>query len=96
MGDKIEVLNVNVPGRVERVDAAKYAAMKQALFRVLPDRPPGMTAKQLKQAAIPFLPEALFPGGQTAGWWLKTVQLDQEARGAMARSTTSPLQFWKT
>lgn len=96
MGDKVEVRNVNVPGRVERVDAAKYAAMKRAMLTILPDAPPGLTGKEIKEGAIAHLPENLFPGGKTAGWWAKTVQLDLEARGAMARSTSSPLRFWKT
>ena len=30
--DKIEIENVNTPGRVERVDRAKYMAMKEALI----------------------------------------------------------------
>ncbi len=34
--DKIEIENVNSPGRVERVDRAKYAAMKEALLRRSP------------------------------------------------------------
>ena len=95
MSDKIEVLNINVPGHVTRVDAAKYTAMKQALFMVVPDAPPGLTAKQIKQAAIPHLPDELFPAGQTAGWWVKCVRT-LEARGAMARGKTAPLRFWRT
>jgi len=57
---------------------------------------PGLTGKEVKEAAKPHLPEALFPGGKTAGWWAKTVQLDLEARGLMARSASSPLRFWRT
>jgi len=96
MADKVEVRNVNVPGRTERVDRAKYEAMKAAMLRILPDAPPGLTGKEVKEAAKPHLPEALFPGGKTAGWWAKTVQLDLEARGLMARSASSPLRFWLT
>ncbi|WP_349363386.1 MAG: hypothetical protein ABL307_14465 [Roseitalea porphyridii] len=96
MADKVEVRNVNVPDRTERVDRAKYEAMKAAMLRILPDGPPGLTGKEVKEAAKPHLPEALFPGGKTAGWWAKTVQLDLEARGAVARSASSPLRFWRT
>ena len=44
MSDKIEVLNVNVPGHVTRVDAAKE--IKQAALAHLPDDlfPAGQTA----------------------------------------------------
>jgi hypothetical protein len=96
MADKIEVLNVNTPGRSTRVDAAKYQAMKSAMLAVAPDQPPGLTAKELKEATRPKLPEDLFPGGATSGWWQKCVQLDLEARGDLQRSKTSPLRFWKT
>jgi hypothetical protein len=48
---------------------------------------------EMKQATLPHLPEALFPGGATAGWWQKCVQLDLEARGNLQRSKSSPLRF---
>lgn len=92
-GEKIEVENVNTPGRVERVDAAKYAAMKAAMLSVLPQGGPGMTAKEVVAAVGPLLPEDVFPGGATAGWWQKCVQLDLEAKGVVAREATKPLRF---
>lgn len=93
MSDKIEVENINTPGRVSRVDKAKYEAMKAAMLATLPGTAPGMTAKESKEAAKPHLPEALFPGGATAGWWQKTVQLDLEAKGVVIRENTKPLRF---
>ena len=96
MEDKIEVLNVNHPGAVSRVDAAKYRAMRDALLSVAPEENPGLTAEELKEAAKPVLPDDLFPGGKTSGWWVKCVQLDLEARGLLKRSATSPLRFRKT
>ena len=96
MDEKVEVLNINLPGTSSRVDAAKYAAMKKAMLAVLPDDPPGPTAKEAIAATKAHLPDDLFPGGATAGWWFKCVQLDLEARGVIARSTTSPLRFRKT
>jgi hypothetical protein len=92
-GEKIEVENINTPGRTERVDAAKYHAMRAAMLAVLPEGPPGLTAAECKTAALPHLPEALFPGGATAGWWQKTVQLDLEAKGLVLRTPTKPLRF---
>ena len=43
---KIEIENVNSPGHVERVDRAKYAAMKEALLSVLPKASPGLTGAE--------------------------------------------------
>ena len=42
------------------------------------------------------LPDELFPGGKTSGWWLKTVQLDLEAKGLVTRSDTRPLRWFLT
>jgi hypothetical protein len=92
--DKITVENVNTPGRVSRVDAAKYAEMRAAMAAVLPAAPPGMTVAEIIAAVKPQLSEARFPGGATAGWWVKAVQLDLEAKGLLARSKGSPLRHW--
>lgn len=94
--DKIEVENVNTPGRTTRVDAAKYAAMKKAFLRILPRKPPGLSQSEIREGVKAHLPDALFPGGATSGWWAKTVQLDLEAKGQVARSTTRPLRWHKT
>ncbi len=92
MGDKVEVENVNVPGQVTRVDAAKYNAMKAAMMQVMTGADP-MTAKDIKEAAKAHLPEDLFPGGATSGWWQKSVQLDLEAKKVIQRHDTKPLTF---
>ena len=59
--DKIEIENVNSPGRVERVDRAKYEAMKEALLSVLPKTSPGLTVAEAKAELLPLLPQAFFP-----------------------------------
>ena len=92
MTDKVEVENVNTPGRTERVNAAKYKAMRDATLAVLRGAGP-MTATAIKEATKIHLPDDLFPGGATAGWWQKTVQLDLEAKGVMQRHPTKPLTF---
>ena len=92
MTDKIEVENVNVPGQMTRVDAAKYNAMKDARLTVMAGAAP-MTASALKGAAKAHLPDDLFPGGATSGWWQKCVQLDLEAKGVVTRHETKPLTF---
>lgn len=94
MADKIEVENVLRPG-THKVDRAKYEAMRQAVLAVAPSGEPGLTAAELQAAVKPRLPEALFPGGATAGWWVKCVQLDLEAKGLLARGG-KPLRFRRT
>lgn len=93
MSEKIEVENVNQPGYVSRVDAAKYHAMKAAMLTVMTRETPGQTAAEIKEAAKAHLPEDLFPGGATSGWWAKCVQLDLEAKGVIVRAETKPLRF---
>ena len=93
--EKIEVENVNTPGQVTRVNAAKYAAMRDAYLAVLPDSAPGRTQRELMDDVKAHLPESLFPGGSTSGWWLKTVQLDLEAKQLVTRTDTKPLRWHK-
>lgn len=93
--EKITVENVNTPGRTERVNAAKYRAMHAAMMSVLPAEAPGLTAAEIRDAVKPHLPDDLFPGGKTAGWWVKCVQLDLEAKGIVQRHRTRPLRFSK-
>jgi len=93
MEEKIIVENVNIPGTATRVDRAKYDAMYQAMREVLPKRSPGLTQNEMLEAVIPHLPQSLFPGGSKAGWWVKTVQLDQEAKGNLTREASKPLRW---
>ncbi len=95
MSDKIEVENINAPHHKTRVDRAKYDAMRAAYMGALAAEPPGMTAAEAKAALLPLLDPNLFPGGEKSGWWLKTVQLDLEAKSLVMRSTTKPLRFYK-
>lgn len=94
--DKIEIQNVNTPGRTERVDRCKYQAMREALLAVLPASAPGMTVADAKAALLPRLPDTLFPQGKTAGWWLKAVQLDLEAKNVIARAPVKPVHLYRT
>lgn len=93
--EKVTVMNINTPGKTSQVNAGKYRAMKKAMLQVLPDREPGMTQSQIREAVIALLPRAQFPGGSTAGWWAKTVQLDLEAKGIVVREGTKPLRWHK-
>lgn len=84
-----------MPGQVSNVDAKKYHAMKKAFLEILPKQSPGLTQKEVVDAVKKHLPENLFPGGATSGWWAKTVQLDLEAKGIVTRERTKPLRWHK-
>jgi hypothetical protein len=91
---RIEVENINTPGRTTFVRAEKYLAMKAALLKVLPTRKPGLTQAEMGLAVLAHLPERLFPAGATALWWMKTTQLDLEAKKLVRRDTSSKPTRW--
>lgn len=84
--EMIQVENVNVPGRVSNVNAEKYEAMRGVLLSVLPKDPPGLTQAEMGDAVRPHLPQDLWPNGEKSMWWVKTVQLDLEAKGLLMRN----------
>jgi hypothetical protein len=92
---KIDVENVNHPGQVKYVHADMYNAMRQAFLKILPTTSPGLTLAEISKRLIAHLPEKLFPNGAKAGWWAKTVQLDLEAKGVVAREKTKPIRLHK-
>ena len=94
--DRVEIENFTSPGKTYRVDRAKYEAMRGALLKVLPGNAPGLSVAEAKAALLPLLPDALFPGGDKAGWWLKAAQLDLEAKGVIVREPTKPLRLHRT
>ena len=87
----IDVLNVNAPGKTYKRDAAKYEAARKAFLRLMPSKGPGLTQADLFEAMRKALPEF----GSTSGWWMKTVQLDAEARGEVVRDGGKPLRWRK-
>lgn len=95
MADRIEIENVGQPGKVYRVDADKFAAMRTAVMAALPAEAPGMSVSDLIAAVKPGLPEELFPGGEKAGWWVKAVQLDLEAKKIIARADKPPVRLYR-
>lgn len=92
--EKITIENIASPGHTYRVDKAKYEAMQEALMTILPGEPPGLTVADAKTALLPHLSETLFPGGDKAGWWLKAVHLDLEAKGVIGR-LVKPVRLFK-
>jgi hypothetical protein len=91
--EKVAMENPNSPDRPVRVDADKYQAMREAILAVLPATAPGLTVAEAKARLLPLLPQTLFPGGAKAGWWLKGVQLDLEAKDLITRVNTKPLRL---
>ena len=93
--DTIEVENINIPGRTSRVNAEKYHAMRSVLLRVLPKKGPGLTQAEMSEAVLPHLPQDLWPNGEKSMWWVKTVQLDLEARGLVIRDRGGRPTRWR-
>ena len=91
---RVVVENVMSPGRTHTVDAKNYNAMKTAVLKVLPKKAPGLNGAEMSAAVLAHLPDAEFPGGAKAGWWLKCVQLDLEAKGSVMRETLSKPLRW--
>jgi hypothetical protein len=91
----MEIENVLHPGKIYRVQADKYEAMKQAYLKILPTTPPGLNGTQIIEKVTPHLPDDLFPGGAKAGWWAAAVQLDLEAKGIIKRAEGSPVRLYR-
>jgi hypothetical protein len=88
--------NVNHPGRVVRVEAAKYNAVRDAIISVLPSQPPGLTLVQLREAVRPLVSSDIFPEGFKAGWWVMGVQLDLRAKKVIATENSKPLRLYRS
>ncbi|WP_417434193.1 DUF6958 family protein [Hoeflea sp.] len=93
--DRIEIQSITSPHHVQRVNRARYMAMRNALLPVLPETGPGVTVAEAKAALLEHLSPELFPGGAKAGWWLKAVQLDLEAKGVIARGSAKPVRLYR-
>lgn len=93
--EKLKIENVLQPGKTYNVDPVMFEAMKTAMLKVVPAAPPGMTPAEIQKAVLPLLPQDLFPGGEKAGWWMKAVQLDQEAKNVLTRSEKPPVRLRK-
>jgi hypothetical protein len=93
---KIPVSNANHPEQIRNLDAVKYDAVKIALLKVLPKKSPGLTQIQLRGETSYHLPEHLFPNGEKSSWWIRSVQLDLEAKGIIVREqNVHPLRWHK-
>ena len=86
--------NVNHRDYELRLNGEKYEAVASAVLKVLPKRQ-GLTYTELVERVTKKVPEALFPGGRTVGWWTKAVQLDLEARNVIARDPEARPLRWR-
>jgi hypothetical protein len=89
---QVAVGTPNAPGYTNRVDAAKYEAMKDILLDLMPHKAPGLTQGEMFDAVRKAASKHTFPGA-TDRWWAKCVQLDLESKGVLRRSDTSPLRW---
>ena len=92
---QIDIENVGQPGKTYRVDAVKFAEIKRVVLAILPKSAPGLTPAEVIEAIKPLLDQTLFPGGDTAGWWVKSVQLDLEAKKVITRGPKTPVRLWR-
>lgn len=84
-GDTIEILNVNHPGKTERINAAKYHTVREAMLAAVPNTTEGIALADLADAVATHLPGGELPGGGQVGWYTMAVKLDLEARGLIER-----------
>jgi hypothetical protein len=89
-----EILNVLQPGKTYKVNAEKYQAARKAFLAFMPKTGPGFTQSEMSAAMRKALPVSDFPG-TTSSWWMKSVQLDAEARGDVVRDKASKPLRWK-
>jgi len=89
----VVVRNVNVPAYRGRLDAVKYEAMRETMMKVLPRNAPGLTQQEMWDAVVRAAPKEHFPTRGKAGWWMKGVQLDLEAKKIVVREKTKPLRW---
>ena len=90
----VAVENVNIPGSTSNVNAEKYEAMRGVLLKILPKKLPGLTQAEMASAILTHLPHHLWPNGEKSMWWLKTVQLDLEAKGLVVRNVKAKPTRW--
>lgn len=92
---RVKVTSVNARTYSRSLDADKYNAVKAVLLRVLPKKEPGLSQAEMFAAAKMHLPEKHFPGGAKAEWWIKSVQLDLEAKGVVVRDPKAKPLRWR-
>ena len=92
--EKIEVFNINNPGKSSFVQKDRYEEVKRILKEFMPNKSPGMNQDEMAILVIEKVSGTIFDNKTKAGWWMKTVQLDLEARKVMFREKTKPIRWY--
>lgn len=92
--EKIEVFNINNPGKSSFVQKDKYEEVKRGFKEYMPNKSPGMNQDEMARLVIEKVSDTVFDDKTKAGWWMKTVQLDLEARRVMFREKTKPIRWY--
>lgn len=90
---QVRVGTPNKPGSAWNVRADKYEAMEKAVLKVAPRKGPGLTQDELADAVRPLVSKEMFPA-QTHYWWMKSVQLNLEKQGVLARDPKARPLRW--
>ncbi len=91
--EMIEVFNVNVPGTSSFVQKDKYEEVRRVLRERMPTSAPGLTQDEMDRLVRENVSDAVFEDRSKAGWWMKTAQLDLEARGLVVREAAKPTRW---
>lgn len=91
--EMVEVFNVNSPGKSSFVQKDKYDEVRRVLKEFMPKSSPGLTQDEMASIVREKVSSVIFEDRVKAGWWMKTVQLDLEARGLILRERTKPLRW---
>jgi hypothetical protein len=102
--ERVQAQNVNHPGYTEPLNRTKYELIREVMLECLPtaDERDGMLFNDLEAEvkvllADRDLPAEMFPKAGSVRWYLKTVQLDLEARGEIERVPgVSPIRLLRT
>lgn len=89
--ERVKLENVKSPRESWDVDAGIYEAMKQAILKILPNKPPGLTVGENAERRPCLSARSAVPGRREAGGRAEAVQFDLEAKGVVIREKVAPL-----
>jgi len=92
--DRITIESIT-SAHVQRVDRAKYMAMRERCSTFCRSRRRASPWRQPKTELLKALSAKHFPGGAKAGWWFKAVQLDLEKKGVIRRADRPPVRLYR-
>ncbi|MBM3784238.1 MAG: hypothetical protein FJW30_07740 [Acidobacteria bacterium] len=81
MKDRVECRTPTPGKKPVTIEAAKFAAFRKAILKVLPKRGEGVLFEELVERVAPHLP----PDIGSLPWYVTTVKLELEVRGEIVR-----------